>query len=148
MKERKRKAEQRATREENRKKKKDRKKRRKGGKTTRERADNDTVESRKTQRQGRELNQHNTPSSTSPSSSPQRASAEGKKKNKDQNQRGHVFVVPRSSDSPAVRRSFSTVVFVRLNYQRGKEIKHIKWDRKEENKGNEDTKEEPTNGGS
>jgi hypothetical protein len=47
-----------------------------------------------------------------------------------------------------VRRSFSTVVFVRLNYQRGKEIKHIKWDRKEENKGNEDTKEEPTNGGS
>jgi hypothetical protein len=75
-------------------KKKDRKKRRKEGRVTRERADNDTVGSRKTQRQGRELNQHNTPSSPSPSSSPQRASAEGKKKNRDQNQRDHRFRCP------------------------------------------------------
>jgi hypothetical protein len=38
----------------------------------------------KTQRQGRELNQHSTFSSPSPSSSPQRAiSAEGKKRNRE-----------------------------------------------------------------
>jgi hypothetical protein len=42
---------------------------------------NATVKSRKTQRQGRELNQHSTFSSPSPSSSPQRASAEEKKRN-------------------------------------------------------------------
>jgi len=44
---------------------------------------NATVKSRKKQRQGRELNQHSTFSSSSPSSSPQRASAEGKKRNRD-----------------------------------------------------------------
>jgi len=49
--------------------------------TKEKRKQNVTVKNRKTQRQGRELNQHSTFSSPSPSSSPQRASAEGKKRN-------------------------------------------------------------------
>ena len=46
---------------------------------------------RKTQKQGRELHQHNTPSS---SSSPEKASAEGEKTKRDQNRRGHRFLCP------------------------------------------------------
>jgi len=53
----------------------------KGEERKKKRKQNATVKSRKTQRQGRELNQHSTFSSPSPSSSPQRASAEGKKRN-------------------------------------------------------------------
>jgi len=57
------------------------KKETKGEERKKKRKQNATVKSRKTQRQGRELNQHSTFSS--PSSSPHRASAEGKKRNRD-----------------------------------------------------------------
>ena len=73
------------------------KKRKKGRGTKEKRKQNATVKSRKTQRQGRELNQHCTFSSSSPSSSPQRASAEGKKRNRD-----HQPAWPSFSLSPKV----------------------------------------------
>jgi hypothetical protein len=113
------------------------KKKRKGGRVTRARADNDTIESKKTQRQRHELNQHNMPLSPSSLSSPERAPTKGEKKNRDQNQRGHHFHCPQKQWPSAVCRSFNTIVFVYLSYQRGRERKHRKWDRKEENKGNE-----------
>jgi hypothetical protein len=63
---------------------------------------------RKTQKQGRELHQHNTPSSPSSSSSPKKASAEGEKTKRDQNRRGHRFLCPQKQQPLAERRSFST----------------------------------------
>jgi len=58
------------------------------------------------------------------------------------------FIVPRSSDNRLCVEASAPLFFVHLSYQRGRERKHRKWDRKEENKGNEDTDEEPTNEGS
>ena len=58
------------------------------------------------------------------------------------------FVVPRSSDNRLCVEASAPLFFVHLSYQTGRERKHRKRDRKEENKGNEDTDEEPTNEGS
>jgi len=46
------------------------------------------------------------------------------------NQRGQRFHCPQKQWPPAVRRSCSTIVFIHLSYQRGRERKHRKRDKK------------------
>ena len=88
-------------REEERKKKRERGRAEKTIRTTQSKA-------RKTQRQARQLHQHNTPSSPLSLSSPDKASTEVEKTNRDQNQRGHRFRCPQKQRPLAERRSFST----------------------------------------
>jgi hypothetical protein len=114
-------------------KKKEHKKRKKGEERKKKREQNATVKSKKTQRQGRELNQHSTFSSPSPSSSPQRASAEGKKRNREP--AWPSFSVSPEAVTTGCAQKLQYRFFIHLSYQRGRERKHRRRDRGGKKKG-------------